>query len=134
MEVEIQKAAEEKRKYFSFKHRLANGKIRDFEVYSGPMVFNSQSLLYYIVHDITERRRAEEALRLSNIFNRSLIEASLDPLVTIGPDGKIMDVNGATELVTGDSRDELMGTYFSNYFTEPEEASKEYQQVFVIVK
>jgi PAS domain S-box-containing protein len=84
-----------------------------------------------IARDITESRKAEEALRLSNTYNRSLIEASLDPLVTIGPDGKIMDVNGATELVTGYSRDELIGTDFSDYFTEPEEASKGYQQVFI---
>jgi PAS domain S-box-containing protein len=84
-----------------------------------------------IARDITERRKAEEALRLSSIYNRSLIEASLDPLVTIGPDGKITDVNGATELVTGYSRDELIGTDFSDYFTEPEEASKGYRQVFV---
>jgi PAS domain-containing protein len=41
-----------------------------------------------ITQDITERKKAEEALKLSNIYNRSLIEAGLDPLVTIGPDGK----------------------------------------------
>ena len=74
------------------------------------------------VRDITERKEAEEALRLSNIYNRSLIEASLDPLVTIGRDGKIMDVNGATEEVTGYSRNDLIGTDFSDYFTEPEKA------------
>ncbi len=83
-----------------------------------------------IARDITERRKAEEALRLSSIYNRSLIEASLDPLVTIGPDGKITDVNEATELVTGYSRNVLIGTDFSNYFTRPEEARKGYQQVF----
>ena len=84
-----------------------------------------------IARDITERKKAEEALRLSNIYNRSLIEASLDPLVTIGPDGKITDVNGATELVTGYSRNELTGTDFSDYFTEPEKARTGYQQVFI---
>ncbi len=78
-----------------------------------------------------QRRRSEEALRLSNIYNRSLIEASLDPLVTIGPDGKITDVNGATELVTGYSRNELIGTDISDYFTEPEKARTGYQQVFI---
>ena len=67
---------------------------------------------------------------MSNIYNRSLIEASLDPLVTIGPDGKITDVNEATELITGYSRDELIGTDFTNYFTEPEKAKKVYQEVF----
>ena len=80
--------------------------------------------------DITERKQAEEALKLSNIYNRSLIEASLDPLVTFGRDGKITDVNGATEQVTGYSRNELIGTDFSNYFTEPEKASAGYQHVF----
>ncbi len=55
-------------------------------------------------------------MRLSNIYNRSLIEANLDPLVTIGHDGKITDVNEATEMVTGYSRNELIGTDFSDYF------------------
>ena len=80
--------------------------------------------------DVTERKKAEEALRLSEIYNRSLIEASLDPLVTIGYDGKITDVNEAAEQVTGYSRDELIGTDFTNYFIEPEKAKKGYQEVF----
>ena len=80
--------------------------------------------------DITERKKAEEAIRLSNVYNRSLIEASLDPLVTIGRDGKITDVNDATEQVTGYSRNDLIGTDFSDYFTEPEKARTGYQQVF----
>ncbi|RXA21438.1 PAS domain S-box protein, partial [Methanosarcina sp. MSH10X1] len=84
-----------------------------------------------IARDVTEQKKAGEALRLSNIYNRSLIEASLDPLVTIGPDGKITDVNNATELVTGYPREELIGSDFSDYFTEPEKARKGYQQVFI---
>jgi PAS domain S-box-containing protein len=80
--------------------------------------------------DVTEHKKAEEKIRLSNIYNRSLIEAGLDPLVTIGPDGKITDVNSATERVTGYLRDELVGTNFIKYFTEPEKAKKGYQEVF----
>ncbi len=80
--------------------------------------------------DITDRKKADEALRLSNIYNRSLIEASLDPLVTIGPDGGVTDVNIATEKVTGYSRAELIGSDFSDYFTEPEKAREGYQLVF----
>jgi PAS domain S-box-containing protein len=83
-----------------------------------------------IIRDITERKRVEEALRLANAYNRSLIEASLDPLVTIGPDGKVTDVNTATEHVTGRSRQDLIGTDFSDYFTEPGKARAGYQQVF----
>ena len=80
--------------------------------------------------EITERKRAEEALRLASAYNRSLIEASLDPLVTIGSDGRITDVNVATEKVTGHSREELIGTDFMDYFSEPEKAKAGYQQVF----
>ena len=70
-----------------------------------------------------------EEIRLTE-YARSLIEASLDPLVTISPDGKITDVNEATVRVTGVVRERLIGTDFSNYFTEPERAREGYQQVF----
>jgi len=63
-------------------------------------------------------------------YNRSLIEASLDPLVTIGPDGKITDVNKATEIITGRVRQELIGTDFADYFTDPEKARAGYMRVF----
>jgi len=58
------------------------------------------------------------------------IEVSLDPLVTIGANGKITDVNAATEAVTGYDRTKLIGTEFSDYFTEPEQARTGYQEVF----
>jgi PAS domain S-box-containing protein len=59
-----------------------------------------------------------------------LLEASLDPLVTISPEGKITDVNEATIKVTGMPRETLVGTDFSNYFTAPDLAREGYQQVF----
>jgi len=83
-----------------------------------------------VAHDITDRKKAEEELKKAYRYNRGLIEASVDPLVTIGPDGKITDVNMSTESITGYFRDELIGTDFSDYFTEPEKARKGYQQVF----
>jgi PAS domain S-box-containing protein len=63
-------------------------------------------------------------------YNRGLIEASIDPLVTIGPDGKITDVNQSTELITGYIREELIGTDFSFYFSDPDAAKKGYEMVF----
>ena len=80
--------------------------------------------------DITERKRDEEKLRKASLYTRSLIEASLDPLVMISRDGKITDVNAATEKVTGVSRDRLIGSDFSDYFTEPEKARQGYRQAF----
>ncbi len=86
--------------------------------------------VFAAARDITERKKAEEEVEQASKYNRSLIEASVDPLVTIGPDGQITDVNNATEVVTGYTRDELIGTDFSDYFTEPVKASEGYQQVF----
>lgn len=80
--------------------------------------------------DTTESKHQENTLRDLNAYSRSLLETSLDPLVTIDPEGHIADVNIATEKVTGYSRQDLTGTHFSDYFTEPEEAEECYQQVF----
>lgn len=65
-----------------------------------------------------------------NKYARSLIEASLDPLVTINTKGKIMDMNQATANVTGLTREELTGSDFFDYFTEPQKAREVYQEVF----
>jgi PAS domain S-box-containing protein len=86
--------------------------------------------VFAAARDITERKQAEEDLRAAALYARSLIEASLDPLVTISAEGKITDANKATEDVTGCTRDELIGSDFSDYFTEPEVARRGYQQVF----
>ena len=86
--------------------------------------------VFAAARDVTERKQAEARQRVAAAYARSLIEASLDPLVTINADGKITDVNQATELVTGIPRQRLIGTDFSNYFTEPNKAREGYQRVF----
>jgi PAS domain S-box-containing protein len=88
--------------------------------------------LYFMttVNNITELKLTEKDLKRARDYNRRLLEASLDPLVTIGPDGKITDVNAATEEVTGRIRKELIGTDFSDYFTEPEKARAGHEMVF----
>ncbi len=63
-------------------------------------------------------------------YARSLIEASIDPIITISPEGKIMDINKAKMQVTGISKDNLIGTDFSFYFTDPHKASDFYKKVF----
>ncbi|HTI81222.1 MAG TPA: PAS domain S-box protein [Acetobacteraceae bacterium] len=83
-----------------------------------------------ISSDITEKHRSDEQMRDAAQYTRSLIEASLDPLLTISTDGKITDINHATELITGQIRERLIGSDFALYFTEPEKARAGYQRVF----
>jgi PAS domain S-box-containing protein len=61
---------------------------------------------------------------------RSMIESSLDSLVAISPEGMITDANEATVKATGTPREELIGTAFSDYFTDPARANEIYQLVF----
>jgi PAS domain S-box-containing protein len=82
-----------------------------------------------IARDITKRERAQDQARLASQYARGLIEASRDPLVTISAEGKITDVNEATIRVTGVARGRLVGTDFSDYFTEPDRAREGYLQV-----
>ncbi len=63
-------------------------------------------------------------------YARSLIEAILDPLITINPEGYITDLNDALTKATGKGRHELQNTEFVNYFTEPERAKEMYHELF----
>ena len=91
-------------------------------------IITDNSTRHHIENNV--RQREEEAIRTVSEYSRSLIEASLDSFVTISAEGKITDVNNATELATGVDREYLIGSDFANYFTQPEKASEGYQLVF----
>ncbi len=107
-----------------------NGTQVSVEIRTHPLKIQGKKLVLGIARDITERKKVEEELRSASLYSRSLIETSLDPLVTISKEGKITDVNRATERVTGCSREELVGSDFSDYFVEPEKARTGYQKIF----
>src|SRR2546427_108621 len=115
----------EKIDHYETERKRKDGTIFDVSVTLSPVKDAAGNVIGIssIARDMTGRRQASQ-------YARSLIEASLDPLVTISPDGKITDVNEATIKVTGVPRERLVGSDFSNYFTEPEKAREGYQQVF----
>jgi PAS domain S-box-containing protein len=124
---------------------------RPFEVFARPFVFPDQpargvtywdwtlvpilgrqgevEYLVYSLTDVTDRQQSAEKVRAAALYARGLIEASLDPLVTIAPEGRITDVNRQMEIVTGLPRADLIGSDFSEYFTEPARARQGYQRV-----
>jgi len=109
--------------------RRADGSPMDCLVSAEPIFLADEPCWLTTMVDITEFKRVDELLKITSAYNRSLIETSPDPLVTISAEGKITDVNTATEQFTGCSRDELIGTDFSDYFTDAERARAGYKQV-----
>ena len=69
-----------------------------------------------------ERKKLDQRLRDQQFYTRSLIESNIDALVTTDPMGIITDVNKQMEVLTGRTRDELIGAPFKNYFTDQEQA------------
>jgi PAS domain S-box-containing protein len=73
---EMQKVNNHQQNHFFFNTRLSNGDIRDIEVYSGPITVSGRKFLYSIIHDITEQKQIEKALKeqtktLSDILNHA---------------------------------------------------------------
>lgn len=62
IQAEMELAGLEERDHFLFKHRLADGAIRDVEVHSGPIRWKEQRVLYSIIHDVSERKHAESVV------------------------------------------------------------------------
>ena len=118
---------------YEIEYRLLrrDGQYRDVSVRGVPVLEKDGRISEWIgtCVDITDRKRMEEELRKASLYARSLIEASLDPMVTISPLGQITDVNKATEAVTGVVRENLIGNDFSACFTDPRKADEGYHKV-----
>ncbi len=70
----------------------------------------------------TEQKQLGQRLRDYQFYTRSLFESNIDALMTSDSSGIITDVNKQMELLTGCTRDELIGAPFKNNFTDPERA------------
>ena len=90
---EMQRAKSAQRQHFLFRHRLASGEVRDVEVFSGPIMLHGKQLLYSIIHDISERKRAEEALQKEEEKYRILAEESPLGVSIIDEEGHYKYIN-----------------------------------------
>ena len=108
IKAEMQLACDKKRNFFLFRHRRADGTVRDVEVVSGPISIKGHSLLYSIVSDITERKHAELEMRRSEERFRKLFESHAAVKILLDPDtGNIVDANHAAADFYGWSVEEL---------------------------
>ncbi|WP_462267390.1 PAS domain S-box protein [Desulfobacter sp.] len=107
--LKMNKAKSLKRCHFEFKHRLADGSIRDVEVYSSSIEIEGRQLLHSIIHDISDRQKAEESLREREHFLQTIIKTTVDGFWVLDVKGLITEVNTAYCSMSGYSREELIG-------------------------
>ncbi len=86
----LREAAARERNTFVMKHRLASGELRDVEIHSGPIEIEGRNVLFSILHDVTERVRAEEGLRRSEEYFRTVIENASDLISILDARGKVI--------------------------------------------
>jgi len=113
----MQQAAKQETRQFRFRHRVADGEIRDVEVASGPIRLGGRKLLYSIIHDVTERRRAEEALRDSLETASAMLNAVTESFALIDTEGIVLAANETFARRLGTTPDAAIGTSIYRYLS-----------------
>lgn len=106
---EMDRAKTLSRYYFQFVHRLSSGEMRPVEVFSGPVDFGSRKVLFSIIHDISERSKAEDQLRESEESYRTLARNLPGSVYRLYLDGssEVQFFNDYHEKLTGYNSGEL---------------------------
>ena len=118
---------------FEFRHRRADGSIRDVEVFSNKIEIAGKRLLYSIIHDITERKWAEEALREEERYLRAILQTTADGFWVVDIKGKIIRVNEAYCQMSGYTCFELLTMDLSaiDAVEEPAETFARIQRIII---
>jgi len=98
-----------------FKHKLANGKIKDVEVFSTNVIINNKNYLYSTIIDITNELKIRKKLERNEQTFRALIDEAPDIIILIDKKGIIKYVNSAAKKHTGYSKKEIIGTSIEKY-------------------
>ena len=104
---EMSRAKNTEKNRFEFQHKLKDGNIRHVEVLSSKIELGGRQYLYSIIHDITERKKTQEELKLSNLRYQTLFNKAGDGIITITADGRITSANESFAEMHGYSTAEL---------------------------
>jgi len=123
IEREMAAARAQRRAYFAFRHRVADGTIRDVEIYSNPVEIDGRALLATIIHEATERHQAIHDLHTSEAFARAIVDFAPVGIAVADLEGRIVRVNDAMSRITGYEQDALLGMDYRQ-LTIPEERER----------
>ena len=113
--VEMERARSKRRIHFEFRHRRADGSIRDVEVFSSKIEIRGKDVLHTIIHDITERKQSEEMLRESKVKYQTIFESTGTATFVIDEDTTILMANNECYSVMGYTATEIIGQKWSQH-------------------
>jgi PAS domain S-box-containing protein len=122
-------AAIEKCTHFTCRHRLRNGDIKTVEVYSSPIEFENKEVLYFIIHDVSEKTLAQETLEESESAMRAMINSTDSLVYLFDLKGKIITLNTPGAKLFKKTPQEMVGKNFKNFFSE-----NDYSRISTLVK
>jgi PAS domain S-box-containing protein len=106
-----------------------SGEIHWLEVYPAFLKKGDEiSAIQVIAHDVTERRRAEEALKLSQEYSRNIIDSSLDMIIAVDMDRHIVEFNKAAQETFGYRPEEVLGEHVDILYADPQEGLRVHQE------
>ncbi|KIX13815.1 chemotaxis protein CheY [Dethiosulfatarculus sandiegensis] len=95
---------------FRGKHQLASREIRDVEVYSSPLTQEGRTFLHSTIFDITKRKQAEKALRISEEkFSKIFFDSPVAVCITTINEGRLLEGNHAFFEQSGHNREKSIG-------------------------
>jgi len=102
-------AASEQQNYHHRQIRLASDEIRDIAVYAGPVDVQGKRYVYAIVNDVTERMRAEEGLKESELRFRSVTQSANDAILMVDSADKVIFWNKGAQSIFGYEEEIVLG-------------------------
>lgn len=115
---EMDNARQQLRNHFEFRHRLADGKVRDVEVFSGPIEFDGQPYMYSIIHDITARKEAEARLKHWHEMMNYIIEHDPNAIAVLDRDFNYLFVSNRFLTDYKITRQDIIGKSHYEIFPE----------------
>lgn len=114
--------------FFNTCHRRKDGSIFHAEVHAQAVQLGTKTVIITVERDITERKRAEEALRESEERFRKIFEESQMGMVLTSSDFRFLRANAAFCAMVGYSEEELVGLKFSDV-THPEHIDQDIEHI-----
>jgi len=116
---DLRRAPPRLRRWTNMRHRTRDARLLDVEIAAHNLEFRGRAAVLVVVHDVTERKRTEAALRHSDARHRAILEAALDCIVTMDGDGRVIEFNPAAERTFGYRKRDVFGRPLADLIIPP---------------